>query len=217
MQATEQTNLSLYIPHVFNNLTSEYIANIFESMNIGKIKCVDLVAKINKCGIAYNSAYVHFDYWYSGPVAENFQARVVDPQREVRIIYDDPWYWIVLENTAKKHIPGERKMRINLTYSDYDNASVFVSKLYNQKMDIQCEFKEEQQQTEEDLLENLEKENKILKNTNQTYLNHIKKIYKWVQRAELYLENKFSNEEVEEKNIAKKIFKYIGRSNRAIM
>jgi hypothetical protein len=205
MQRNEQ-NISLYIPHVFTNLTSEYIANIFESMGIGKINHVDLVYKINKHGVAYNSAYIHFDYWFSSIVAKNFQARVLNPKKEARIMYDDPWYWIVMENTAKKHNPGERKVRVNLTPSEnITDTSVFVSELYNQKMDIQYEFKEEPQQTQ-DLLKNLEKENKMLKNTNQVYLNHIKKICKCVQSTEIYLENKFLNEENEERTISKKIF-----------
>lgn len=198
MQANEQSNVSLYIPHVFSNFTSEYIANIFETMNIGKINHVDLVAKLDKKGKSYNSAYIHFDYWFSGPVAENFRERVLDPQREARIIHDDPWYWIILENTAKKHIPGERKICINLTQTE--NTDVLVTELYNQNMDFECEFREEQH------LENLEKENKMLKTTNQTYLNHIKKIYKWVESAELYLQNKLLNEEDKEITITKKIF-----------
>lgn len=138
---TNQPNISLYIPHVFSNFTSEYIANIFESMDIGKVNHVDLVAKIDKHGKAYNSAYIHFEYWFSGTVAQNFQERVVDPNKEARIIYDDPWYWIVMENTAKKHTPGERKMRINLS-SESENQEILIKELHNQKMDFQYEFKE---------------------------------------------------------------------------
>jgi hypothetical protein len=29
-------------------------------------------------------------------------------------MYDDPWYWLVLENKGKKHVPGDRKPRIDL-------------------------------------------------------------------------------------------------------
>ena len=108
------TQLSLYIPHVFPNFTAEYIANVFEFMGIGSIDHVDLIAKQDKHGNYYNAAYIHFAYWYNGPIAENFQARVLDPTREARIIHDDPWYWIVLENTAKKYVPGTRKICIDL-------------------------------------------------------------------------------------------------------
>jgi len=108
------TQMSLYIPHVFPNFTAEYIASVFDFMEIGSVDHVDLVARQDKHGNYYNSAYIHFFYWFAGPIAENFQARVLDPTREARIIHDDPWYWIVLENTAKKYIPGTRKICIDL-------------------------------------------------------------------------------------------------------
>ena len=114
MQNQFNNQMSLYIPHVFLNFTSEYIAGVFDFMEFGKVDHVDLVAKLDKNGNAYNAAYIHFAYWYDGPVATNFQARVKNPEKEARIIHDDPWYWIVLENTAKKHVPGEKKVCIDL-------------------------------------------------------------------------------------------------------
>lgn len=107
--------MSLFIPHVFINFDKQYIANVFERMCFGKIKNVDLVSKIDKNGNVYNAAYVHFDYWYSTVYTENFQARLLDPQKEARVMHDDPWYWVVLENTASKHLSGNRRQRINLT------------------------------------------------------------------------------------------------------
>lgn len=107
--------LSLYIPHVFLNFTSEYITGVFEFMEFGEVERVDLVSKIDKNGKVYNAAYIHFSEWFVGPIAANFQARVLDPNREARIIHDDPWYWIVLENTAKKHVPGARKECVDLS------------------------------------------------------------------------------------------------------
>lgn len=107
------SNLSLYIPHVFPNYEREDVISVFEE-NIGKVKNVDFVLKSSQDGKHYNSAYIHFDYWYDTVSARNFQARVLDPKTEARIVYDEPWYWIVLENKARKHIPGERKPRIEI-------------------------------------------------------------------------------------------------------
>jgi hypothetical protein len=42
---------------------------------------------------------------------------------EARVVYDEPWYWIVLENKARKHIPGERKPRIDLGTPSISQAS----------------------------------------------------------------------------------------------
>jgi hypothetical protein len=63
-------------------------------------------------GTTYNSAYIHFEYWYDTVVSASFQERVRNPDKEARLVYDEPWYWIVLENRGSK---GARKLRINLT------------------------------------------------------------------------------------------------------
>jgi hypothetical protein len=66
-------------------------------------------------GTTYNSAYIHFEYWYDTVVSTSFQERVRNPEKEARLVYDEPWYWIVLENRGSKTISGTRKLRINLT------------------------------------------------------------------------------------------------------
>jgi len=108
------SNLSLYIPRVFPNFSEGMVADVFEKLHLGKVSKVDLVARYGHDGQPYNSVYVHFEYWNDTIAARNFQARVLDPNQEARIVYDEPWYWIVLENTAKKHISGQPKPRIAL-------------------------------------------------------------------------------------------------------
>jgi hypothetical protein len=114
-------NISLFIPRVFANITKERIFKKFEELLIGKVSRVDLVEKISKSGEKYNSAYVHFDYWYQTSYAARLHASVRNPEEESRIIYDDPWFWIVLENKAasaparKESVSRRSKTRINLT------------------------------------------------------------------------------------------------------
>ena len=107
-------NISIYIPHVFANIDKDRVSDAFESQGIGKVKNVDFVGKFGKEGYAFNAVYVHFEYWYNSSVARNFQERVLNPNKEARIVYEDPWYWIVLENKAKKHASGSRKVRLVL-------------------------------------------------------------------------------------------------------
>jgi heat shock protein HspQ len=107
-------NISLYIPHVFPNYTKEDVANVFESLNIGKISNIDFVSKMGQDSKLFNAAYIHFERWFNNSAAVNFQERVINPNKEARIVYEEPWYWIVLENKARKYVPGERKPRINL-------------------------------------------------------------------------------------------------------
>jgi hypothetical protein len=110
--------MSLYIPHVFPNFDESYIAGVFEWLDFGAVSHVDLVAKMDHCGNVYNAAFVHFESWTDSSMVENFQCRVKDTERDARIIHDDPWFWIILENKAKKHIPGQRKQCINIVGTD---------------------------------------------------------------------------------------------------
>uniref|UniRef100_A0A6C0ASJ9 Uncharacterized protein n=1 Tax=viral metagenome TaxID=1070528 RepID=A0A6C0ASJ9_9ZZZZ len=126
MNPTTIANMSLYIPHVFSNFTEDYIAAVFEELEIGCVDHVDLVSKLDHSGKPYNSAYIHFQYWYSGPIAENFQARVQDPSKEARIVHDDPWYWIILENTATKYEPGARKVCLDLSEPEQEPRVQFI-------------------------------------------------------------------------------------------
>lgn len=119
MSATANTNtfnvnnISLYIPKVFENITKERMASIFEFLDIGMINHIDFVTKVDNKGKPYNSAYIHFDFWYSNISNENLQERLKN-SIECRIVYDDPWYWIVLENKATKKDYSVPRPKINL-------------------------------------------------------------------------------------------------------
>ena len=93
-------NLSIFIPHMFPNITEERITNIFSNYSLGDVSRVDFVGKTDKNGKFYNAAYIHFDSWFDNLAVQNFQERVLNPEKEARIVYDDPWYWVVLENTS---------------------------------------------------------------------------------------------------------------------
>jgi len=145
--SSEKSIMSLYIPHVFPNLTESYIANVFQTLLIGRVDHVDLVRKTDRFGKPYNAAYIHFAEWYTGPAVENFQDRVRNPNKEARIVYDDPWYWIVLENTGKKTVapgtmlpiaPGLSEIVLSTEYRD--EIDCMISELYNGEMDLTCDF-----------------------------------------------------------------------------
>jgi hypothetical protein len=105
-------NISLYIPHVFANFGKEDITTIMSKL--GVVNNIDLVSRMGSDGKIYNAAYIHFDYWYENTFNSDLQQRVINPKKEARIMYDNPWYWIVLENKTKKFIPGNRKTKIDI-------------------------------------------------------------------------------------------------------
>lgn len=154
-------NISLYIPRVFLNITQEKIKSAFEGNGIGKVTRVDLISKVPE----YNIAYVHFEYWNDTITARNFQSRA----REIKgakLVYDDPWHWIVLENKATRYEPGARKVRINLGEPKLnfqiapalyvDPIDELMSNLRIEEANIERE-KEEQQKKEQQKKEQQEK------------------------------------------------------------
>ena len=103
------SNISLYIPHVFCNIDEARIAHIFDSLLLGKVSHVDFVPKTDRCGKSYNAVYVHFNYWYNTVAAANFQEKVRNPEKEARLVYDEPWYWVVLENKSNRVVFDEQE------------------------------------------------------------------------------------------------------------
>ena len=117
-------NLNIYIPHVFLNISKEQIIYIFENLEIGKISRIDFVIKIGQNNKCYNSAYIYFEEWYDNTVTKNFQERILNPDKEARIVYDDPYFWVILENKTTKVL--QRKARICL---DEDSQKKFENSL----------------------------------------------------------------------------------------
>ena len=111
--SSQIANISLYIPHVFANISKKTVAETFEDLRIGNVKRVDFVYKKGSNG-DFNAVYIHFNHWYDNVAARNFQERVISPSMEARIVYDETWYWIVLENKTKKVDSTKRKPRLNL-------------------------------------------------------------------------------------------------------
>ena len=106
-------NISLFIPHVFSNIGQNTMAEVFEE-TIGKVNHIDFVAKQGKDGNHFNVAYINFDFWYDTIVTRNLQERILNDAQVARVVYDDPWYWVVLENKSKKFTTGERKVCLDI-------------------------------------------------------------------------------------------------------
>ena len=109
----QSPNMSLYIPHVFTYISTERIKHVVESY-LGKVSRIDLVAMCSMDGNHYNSAYIHMSEWYDTQTVANFQGKVQDPYKQAKLVYNDPYYWIVIENTSKHPNRLKRKLTLNV-------------------------------------------------------------------------------------------------------
>jgi hypothetical protein len=120
-------NISLFIPHIFANYRKEDVIKVFEDKQIGKVNHIDYIKKFNK-GTDYYAAYIHFEYWYENAEAVKLNRDVLDTQKEARIMYEEPWYWIVLENKTPQKMntkSGDRKLRIDI--KGLSSSPVYIS------------------------------------------------------------------------------------------
>jgi hypothetical protein len=105
---------SFYIPRVFKNIGEERVIGVFESLGFGRVDHVDFVRRRGEKGDEYNSVYVHFATMTDSTMVRRFLDKLQngDVQNPPRIVYDDPWYWIVLENKPQQARASASKPRI---------------------------------------------------------------------------------------------------------
>lgn len=194
-------NISLYIPRVFANIIKEDVVNVFEKLLIGKVSNIDFVIKI--CDqIQYNAIYIHFEYWYDNTAARNFQERVLNPDKEARIVYDDPWFWVVLENKATKHVSGDRKPRIVLDLQEDEACAIPAIQMTNK--DFSDLFKKKPTNTQISDLINSAIIPKLIRSTNnEFYRNEFENDEDNMDEIEFYMDN--IEEEDEDEDILNEI------------
>lgn len=122
--------LSIYIPHVFANITKERIVDIFRKQSIGEVERIDFVPKKGKDGREYHMAFIHMKCWYDNECVRNLQSRIFDKKAEARIVYDDPWFWNLYENVNPRSA-SELKMeeQIHLLNNTVNTQSDRIDKL----------------------------------------------------------------------------------------
>jgi hypothetical protein len=96
---TFNNKLSLFIPRIVPEWASQdMIVDKFKAHDIGTINRVDFVEKQSGMGVKYYQAFLHFDNWDDNACTRNIQERIYDSERSARLVYDEPWYWILLKN-----------------------------------------------------------------------------------------------------------------------
>ncbi len=96
--STSIINPSICIPRIENHINKNDIYNTFSLYNFGKIDRIDLITTKNKQS---QRAFIHFKYWYN-TFKSNIVKNYLLNDKDVKIIYDEPWFWKCFINKAKK-------------------------------------------------------------------------------------------------------------------
>lgn len=133
--------LSVYIPHVFPNITKDRIVDVFYKQSIGQVERVDYVPKKGKDGKEYFMAFIHMNKWFDNDSVANLQDRIISKTENARIVYDDPWFWNLYENVNPRSA-SELKM---------EEQIASLNKLVNQQKDRMDEMDAFTQYLEDEL------------------------------------------------------------------
>jgi hypothetical protein len=116
----------LCIPRVYANISEQRIRRIFEELNMGTLERIDIVGKNNGKGENFNRVYVHFHRWNDSENACIARERLLNG-KEIKIIYDDPWFWKISayrETVHSRERETQRKTYNKPTIQvDYDEDS----------------------------------------------------------------------------------------------
>jgi len=98
---------SLCIPRVFQNITKERVAYVFKSLGLGELDHIDMVPRTSDNGDKFQRVFVHFKRWATTDEAVRARERVLGG-KEIKIIYDDPWFWKISANRSTARAPAPR-------------------------------------------------------------------------------------------------------------
>ena len=85
---------SLCIPRVYSNIDEARIRRVFDELDMGDIQRIDVISKTNDKGDKFNRVFVHFKQWNASENANIARERLING-KEIKILYDDPWFWKV--------------------------------------------------------------------------------------------------------------------------
>jgi len=102
---------SMCIPRVFKNITRERVMGVFKELNLGFVERIDMVSRENEKGEKFQRVFVHFRQWYSNPNAKRAREMLLTG-KEIKVIYDDPWFWKISANKSSGPREGSRGGRV---------------------------------------------------------------------------------------------------------
>jgi hypothetical protein len=121
---------SLCIPRVFNNINEAKIRQVFDELGLGRISGIDIKERKNEKGDSFKRVYVHFEKWFWNENAQSARKKLVSG-KEIKIVYDNPWFWKV---SASKWTPS-RDYEIGETTTQKQRAARIIDDYHYQVID----------------------------------------------------------------------------------
>lgn len=123
LQYIAENKPSLCIPHVFINITENRIRRVFDELNLGKIKRIDIIQRRNSRGQNYNRVFIHFYKWYNSQEAVEARTRLISG-KDIKIVYDNPWFWKVSANKVEKKTSKPKKIKPHICFESSEEKYI---------------------------------------------------------------------------------------------
>ena len=131
-----ETQPSICIPRVFNNIAEKKIRQVFDELNLGKISRIDIKERKNEKGEVFNRVYIHFEKWFWNEDAQTARRKLI-LGKEIKIIYDKPWFWKV--SASKWEPPTNQKLLLQDNLKPVKcSSSVYIK--FDDEEDVTDEF-----------------------------------------------------------------------------
>ena len=102
MQTTNRQNeLTLCIPRLSADIKEQFIRQTFNKLNLGQIGKIDLIVKRNDNGSTFKRAFIHYTTLNNNENVLYIKSRL-DNDQDIKVVYDNPWYWKVSINKSTK-------------------------------------------------------------------------------------------------------------------
>tara|TARA_Y100000768_G_C23653422_1_gene529710 strand:- start:8 stop:667 length:660 start_codon:yes stop_codon:yes gene_type:complete len=116
---------SLCIPRVFPNITDERVRTVLNELNFGTINRIDMVPRETMNGEFYQRVFVHFKEWDKSEATSHVRQKMVNGE-EIKVVYDDPWYWKVSASRGKKQRAHGDAPKPRIVFQDPLNKTLSV-------------------------------------------------------------------------------------------
>ena len=91
------TNLTMCIPRVNNTIPRQYIFQVISSLKIGYID--KIFEYPSKTDASVKRVIVKFKSWVDNPTSNIIAQRFAN-NKDIKIVYDEPWYWIAYQGNS---------------------------------------------------------------------------------------------------------------------
>ena len=102
-------SLSIFIPTMLPYIKPEHIVDLFRNLDIAEVDTIEFADKMAKSTFTpYKTAHIYFKFWHDTDAARALQANIESATKEkpAKIVYDDPFSWILIKNTRQQQQPS---------------------------------------------------------------------------------------------------------------